>query len=134
MDYSKVTSAITKDPTLGNTYFMDSLREVVDFNEKNKPLFKNLNEVAETFFDALRRIINSGNLESEQFKDVNILLSSFDNVVKELGREIERKNLLKKIHENSPEGKRAIHLQNTIFTDFQKAKEFVLSNGWAKKV
>ncbi|MFA6306789.1 MAG: hypothetical protein WC639_03220 [Patescibacteria group bacterium] len=138
MDIQKVALMLAEDESLGGTVFMELLKEGKgilqnDVNNGHTSTTKNVFDAMQKFFRASEEIAKVGDLNESQAVRLELMIACFKSVLTSFLLTINEKTLFQKLYESTPEGKEAVSLAKNVFTDPKKAREYMLTNGWAKE-
>lgn len=138
MDIQKVALMLAEDQSLGGTAFMQLLKEGKgilqnDVNNGHTSTTKNVFEAMQKFSQASEEIAQVGDLNESQAVRLELMTACFKSVLTSFLLTINEKTLFQEMYESTPEGKEAVSLAKNVFTDPDKAREYMLANGWAKE-
>lgn len=139
MDIQKVALHLIKKESLGGTKFMELLREGKeilqnDVNNGYTGTMQNVVDAMHKFSQASEEMTQVGDLNESQAIRLDLMTACFKSVLASILLQANEVKLFQKLYENTPEGKEAVSLAKNVFTDPDKAREYMLANGWAKEM
>ena len=129
---------ILKDKSLGDTKFMEILREgqqILEHDVANGPTstMKSVVDSMRKFSTAGEEMAQVGDLNESQQIRLDLMMACFKGVLASFLLKHNEADLFQKLYENTSEGKLAVSLVKDVFTDPDKARNYMLHNGWAKE-